>query len=107
MKPVMLLFFTAFKVNHEKHTLKPYMAPVNHNHLNEITWLKIVHTLMGIFCQESDDKNDTMPMEDMGRNACVIVGCHKQVSNLMANLQVFQNGKTRLKCGLSYGYSPV
>jgi hypothetical protein len=30
-----------------------------------------------------------MPMEDMGRNACVIVACHEQVSNLMANLQVF------------------
>ncbi len=49
IKPVMLPFFTAFEVYDEKHTLKPYMAPVNHNHLNEITWLKIVHTLMGFF----------------------------------------------------------
>ncbi len=64
------------------------MAPVNHNHLNEITWLKIVHTLMGNFCQENDDKNNMMPMEDMGRDACVIVGCHEQVSNLTANLRV-------------------
>jgi hypothetical protein len=62
---------------------------------------------MGNFCQESDDKNDTMPMEDIRRDACVIVGCHKQVSNLTANLRVFQNGKTHLKCGLTYGYSPV
>ncbi len=62
---------------------------------------------MGNFCQESDDKNDTMPMEDMERNACVIVGCHEQVSNLTANLQVFPKWKTRLKCGLTYGYSPV
>ena len=89
----MLPFFTAFEVNHKKHTLEPYTAPVNHNHLNEITWLKIVHTLMGKFCHESDDKNNTMPMEDMGRDACVIVGCHKQVSNLKANLQVFSKGK--------------
>ncbi len=89
IKPVMLPFFTAFEVNDEKHTLKLYMAPVNHNHLNEITWLKIVHTLMGNFCQDSDDKNDTMPMEDMGRNACVMLGCHERVSNLVANLRVF------------------
>ncbi len=86
IKPVMLPFFTAFEVDDEKHTLKPYMAPVNHIHLNEIMWLKIVHTLMGNFCQESDDKNNTMPMEDMGCNACVIVSCHEQVINLTANL---------------------
>jgi hypothetical protein len=66
IKPAMLPFFTAFEVDNEKHTLKLYMASVNHNHLNEITWLKIVHTLMGIFCQESDDRNDTVPMEDTG-----------------------------------------
>ena len=30
-----------------KHTLKPYMASVNHNCINEITWLNIVHTLIG------------------------------------------------------------
>ena len=78
----MLPFFTAFEVNHEKHTLKPYMAPVNHNHLNELTWRKIVHTLMGFFCQERDNRIDTVPMEDMGQDACVMIGCHKQVSNL-------------------------
>jgi hypothetical protein len=38
-------------------------------------------------------KNDMMPMEDMGRDACVIVGCHEQVSNLTANLQVFPKWK--------------
>ncbi len=31
IKPVMLLFFTPFKVDVDKHTLKPYMAAVNHN----------------------------------------------------------------------------
>jgi hypothetical protein len=48
----MLPFFTAFEVDKEKHTLKPYMAPVNHNHINEITWLKIVHTLLGNFVKK-------------------------------------------------------
>jgi hypothetical protein len=82
IKSVMLPFFTAYEVDNEKHTLKPYMAPVNHNHLNEITWLKIVHTLMGNCCQESDDRNNTVPMEDMGRDACVMIACHERVNNL-------------------------
>ena len=97
----MLPFFTAFEVDNEKHTLKPYMAPVNHNHLNEITWLKIVHTLMENFCQESDDRNNTVLMEDMGRDACVMIGCHERVSNLTAIYEFFQNGKTRLKYELT------
>jgi len=101
IKPAMLPFFTAFEVDKEKHTLKPYMAPVNHNHLNEITWLKIVHTLMGNFCQESNDRTNTMAMEYMGRDACVMVGCNETVSNPTAIYKFFRNGKTRLKCKLT------
>jgi hypothetical protein len=71
----MLPFFTPFEVDIEKHTLKPYMAPVNHNVLNEMTW-NIVHTFMGNFCHESDSKINTMLMKDMGHDACVIVGYH-------------------------------
>ena len=81
IKPVMLPFFTSFEIDKEKRTLKPYMAPVNHNVLNESTWLKIVHTLMGIFCQDSDDTKGLVAMEDMGNDACVFVGCHEHVSN--------------------------
>ncbi len=78
----MLPFFTPFKVDIDKHTLKPYMAAVNHSVINETTWLNIVHTLMGIFCHENDGKNNTTPMEDMGNDACVIVGYHNKVSVL-------------------------
>jgi hypothetical protein len=49
IKPIMLLFFTPFVVDIDKHALKPYMAPVNHNVLNETTWVSIVHTLVGFF----------------------------------------------------------
>ncbi len=56
------------------------MAPVNHNVLNETTWLNIVHTFLGKFCYETDNNNNTMPMEDMEHNACVAVGYHKSVS---------------------------
>jgi hypothetical protein len=47
--PIMLPFFTSFEVDVDKHTLKPYMASVNHNVINEITWLNIVHTLVRNF----------------------------------------------------------
>jgi hypothetical protein len=76
----MLLFFTPFEINVDKHTLKPYMAPVNHNVINDSTWLKIVHTFMGIFCHRSGGKDNTTPMESMGTDACVIVGYHDNVS---------------------------
>ncbi len=45
----MPLLFTPFEVDVDKHTLKPYMAPVNHNVLNETTRINIAHTFMGIF----------------------------------------------------------
>jgi hypothetical protein len=52
----MLPFFTPFEVDVEKHTLKPYMAPVNHKVLNETAWINIVHTFMENFWHESDSK---------------------------------------------------
>jgi hypothetical protein len=45
----MLPFFTPFVVDIDKHALKPYMAPVNHNVLNETMWVNIVQTLLGNF----------------------------------------------------------
>ena len=81
IKPAMLPFFTAFEVNSENRTLKPYMVPVNHNNLHETTMLKIVHTLLGNFCQNSDGVNDTTALEDMGRDACVMIGCHELERN--------------------------
>ncbi len=79
IKPVMLPFFTPFVVDTKKHTLKPYMAPVNHNVLNETTWANIVHSFMGNFCHGTDEQNDTVLMENMGNDASVIVGYHQNV----------------------------
>jgi hypothetical protein len=87
MKLVRLPFFTPFKVDIDKHTLKPYMASVNHNVINETTLLNIVHTFTVNFCHKSDSKNNTMPMEDMGNDACVIVGYHNNVSVFILNVQ--------------------
>jgi hypothetical protein len=96
IKPVMLPFFTLFKVDVDKHILKPYMASLNHNVINETTWLNIVPTFMGNFCHKSDSKNNTMPMEDMGNDACVIVGYHNNVSVFILNVQYFPKLKTLL-----------
>ena len=87
IKPIMLPFFTPFEVDVDKHTLKPYMASVNHNVINETTWLSIVHTFMGNFYHESDIKNNTTLMEVMGNDACVIVGYHNNVSVFILNVQ--------------------
>ncbi len=56
------------------------MAPVNHNVLNETTWGNIVHLFMGNFCLGTDEELDTVLMENMGNDACVIVGYHQNVS---------------------------
>jgi hypothetical protein len=65
------------------------MASVNHNVINETTWLTTVHTLMGFFCHKSYRKNNTTPMEDMGYNACVIVGYHNKASVFILKMQYF------------------
>ena len=89
------IFYTVWSwQNH--HTLKPYMAPVNHNIINETAWIKIAHTLLGNFCLESDDKNDMNALENMGNDACVIVGYHKKASEFMKSVGHFPNWKCRL-----------
>jgi hypothetical protein len=35
LHPLMVPFLTALELSHEKTTLKPYVAPVNHNKVNE------------------------------------------------------------------------
>ena len=45
----MLLFLTHFEVNLEQQKLKPDMAQINYNVLNETTWINIVRTFMGNF----------------------------------------------------------
>ncbi len=97
IKPVMLPFFTPLVSNTDNHTLKPYMAPVNHNILNEKTWVNIVHTFMGNFCLETNEQNDTAPIEDMGHDACVVAGYPKNVSVFTQFYTNFQKWTTMLK----------
>ncbi len=57
--------------------LQPFIAPINHNTLTSAKAIKIVHTLMGNFCHR--DKDKISQMEDMGNNACLLMGYHNKV----------------------------
>ena len=104
IKLAMLPFFTAFDVNNKKQTLKPYMAPVNHNHLQETTMLKIVHTLLGNFCQYSDGTNDTAALEDMGQDASVMIGCHELGMEPVSQIILFTGFSGTEKYVFKYNY---
>jgi hypothetical protein len=57
--------------------LQPFIAPVNHYTLTSAKAIQIVHTLMGKFCP--GDKDKISQMEDMGNNACLLMGYHNKV----------------------------
>jgi hypothetical protein len=57
--------------------LQAFIAPVNHNTLPSAKAMQIVRTLMGNFCH--GDKNKISQMEDMGNNACFLMGYHDKV----------------------------
>jgi hypothetical protein len=57
--------------------LYPYVAPLNHNVLNEAKSLNIAHTMLGNFCHREEDKE--LHMENIGNNACVVVGFNNMV----------------------------
>jgi hypothetical protein len=80
LHPSMVPFLTALELSHEKTTLKPYVAPVNHNKVNESKTLQIIHMLVGNFCH--GDKNKESQPEDVGNGACIMFACHAKVSHI-------------------------
>ncbi len=75
-----LTFLMAMTVSQgkKKTTLRPYVAPVNHNVLNMEMAINIAHTILGNFCH--GDKSKNSQMETMGMDSCMIVGYHNKVS---------------------------
>ncbi len=57
--------------------LQPFIAPVNHNTLTSAKTMNIVQILVGNFCHR--DKDKVSQMEDMGNNACFLLGYHDKV----------------------------
>ena len=80
INPGVIPFLTATTINEgkKKKTLRPYMAPVNHNILNTKKAINIAHTIMGKFCHGDESKNSQM--ETMGMDSCMIIGYHDKVS---------------------------
>ena len=67
----------------KKNILRPYVAPVNHNVLNNEKAINIAHTILGNFCHGDETKNSQM--ETMGMDACMMIGYHNKVSKTVAN----------------------
>jgi len=61
----------------EQIQLRPLIAPVNHNTLDNNKTLNIVHTLMGNFGHGSKDK--ISHMEDMGNDTQMFIGYNDKV----------------------------
>ncbi len=61
----------------EYNKLQSFIAPINHNTLTSAKAIQIVHSLMGNFCHR--DKDKISQMEDMGNDACLLMGYHNKV----------------------------
>ncbi len=85
--PSIIPFLTNMMVNY-KNQLHPYVAPVNHNSLNEAKALNISHTMLGNFCHSDKDKESHM--ENMGNDACVVIGFNNMV-RIQQRLFLFHN----------------
>ncbi len=79
LHPSMVPFLPALEFLDDHTTLLPFIAPVNHNEVNESKMVQIFHSLMGDFCH--GDKNKESQPEDMGNDACIMVAHHAKVSS--------------------------
>ena len=85
INPTVMPFLRATTIYHgkRKNILRPYVAPVNHNVLNNEKAINIAHTILGNFCHGDETKNSQM--ETMGMDACMMIGYHNKVSKIVAN----------------------
>jgi hypothetical protein len=75
----------------DEKNLHPYVAPVNHNVLNEAKALNIAHTMLGNFCYGDEEKE--LHMEHMGNDACGKMPC---ASHRTSNTNIHDNQSHRL-----------
>ncbi len=93
--PSIVSFLTTFEKDRNDR-LSAYVAPVNHNVLNEATAYQIIHTLYGNYCHSN--AGQTSQLEEIGNDACVFVGYHDKVSNTNSMNKLF---KTWIICSKS------
>ncbi len=76
---MILPFIMAMTVKGKKtKVLRAYVAPVNHNVLNEDNSINIAHTMMVNFCHGNESK--VLQIEQMGNDSWMIVWYHDKVS---------------------------
>jgi len=75
----MVPFLTALEASDDHTTLLPFVAPVNHNKVNESKMVQIIHMLIGNFCHRG--KNKGRQPEDMGNDAFIMVAYHAKVGS--------------------------
>jgi hypothetical protein len=85
--PSIASFLTTFEKDRNDH-LNAYVAPVNHNVLNEATAYQIIHTLNENYCHSN--AGQTSQLEEMGNDACVFVGYYDKVSNTNSMNKLFE-----------------
>jgi hypothetical protein len=85
--PSIVSFLTPFEKN-KNDFLSAYVAPVNHNVLNEATACQIIHTLYGNYCHSN--ATQTSQLEEMGNDACVFAGYHDKVRNTNSLNKLFE-----------------
>jgi len=85
INPTVIPFLMATTVHRgkKKNIPRPYVAPVNHNVLNNEKAINIAHTILGNFCHGDETKNSQM--ETMGMDAYMMIGYHDEVSKTVAN----------------------
>ena len=85
INPTVMPYLMATTIYHgkRKNILRPYVAPVNHNVLNNEKAINIAHTILGNFCH--GDETKTSQMETIGMDACMMIGYHNKVSKIVAN----------------------
>ena len=85
INPTVMPFLTATTVHRgkKKNLLRPFVAPVNHNVLNNEKAINIAHTILGNFFHGDETKDSQL--ETMGKDASMMIGYHNKVSKIAAN----------------------
>ena len=94
--PSIVSFLTTFKKDRND-LLSTYVAPVNHNVLNEATVYQIIHTPYRNFC--NSNAKQTSQLEEMGNIASVFDGFHNEVMNTVSLNKLFE---TLIICSKSF-----
>ncbi len=75
----MVPFLTVLEFSDDHITLLPFVAPVNHNKVNESKTVQIIYTLKGNLCHEY--KNKESQPEDIDNDTYIMVAYHAKVSS--------------------------